>query len=123
MLIPVNGNTDLPEAWKTTANTDELSPMVYDELPSLAASQMAQEGAAHALQATALVNEAYMRLLGGSWQACTTRGPTVLRSHEPALRLHHSRATNRRRKLFSTSRCTASENTNKPSFIFTQPIP
>jgi RNA polymerase sigma factor (TIGR02999 family) len=46
--------------------TDELFPMVYDELRALASASLAQERKAHTLQATALVHEAYMRLVGPS---------------------------------------------------------
>ena len=42
----------------------ELLPLIYDELRRLAAAQMAAERAGHTLQATALVHEAYVRLLG-----------------------------------------------------------
>jgi RNA polymerase sigma factor (TIGR02999 family) len=42
----------------------ELLPLVYDELRKLAASRMASERPDHTLQATALVHEAYMRLVG-----------------------------------------------------------
>jgi RNA polymerase sigma-70 factor (ECF subfamily) len=42
---------------------DELMPLVYDELRRLARHYMAQERAGHSLQATALVNEAYLRLV------------------------------------------------------------
>lgn len=41
-----------------------LFEMVYGELRSLANRRMAQERAGHTLQATALVNEVYMRLVG-----------------------------------------------------------
>src|SRR4051812_48788858 len=39
-------------------------PLVYDELRKLAAARMATEGSEHSLQATALVHEAYLRLIG-----------------------------------------------------------
>src|SRR5262245_62102372 len=42
----------------------ELLPLVYDELHKLAAQKMAQEAAGQTLQATALVHEAYLRLVG-----------------------------------------------------------
>jgi RNA polymerase sigma factor (TIGR02999 family) len=45
---------------------EELMPLVYDELRRLAQSLMLQERPDHTLQATALVNEAYLRLLGQS---------------------------------------------------------
>jgi RNA polymerase sigma factor (TIGR02999 family) len=42
----------------------ELMPLVYDELRRLAALRMAQETVGHTLQPTALVHEAYLRLVG-----------------------------------------------------------
>ena len=52
--------------------SEELLPLVYDELRQLAAARMAREAAGHTLQPTALVHEAWMRLAGGdeakSWQ-------------------------------------------------------
>jgi RNA polymerase sigma factor (TIGR02999 family) len=44
---------------------EQLLPLVYDELRQLAAQKLAQEKAGQTLQATALVHEAYVRLLGG----------------------------------------------------------
>jgi RNA polymerase sigma factor (TIGR02999 family) len=43
---------------------EELLPLVYDELRKLAALKMAQEKPGQTLQATALVHEAYVRILG-----------------------------------------------------------
>lgn len=42
---------------------NDLLPMVYTELRRLAAARMAQESPDHTLQATALVHEAYLRLV------------------------------------------------------------
>jgi RNA polymerase sigma factor (TIGR02999 family) len=42
---------------------DQLLPLVYDELRRLAAQKMAQEAPGQTLQATALVHEAYIRLV------------------------------------------------------------
>src|SRR5262249_19879191 len=42
----------------------ELLPLVYDELRKLAAARMAEERPGQTLQATALVHEAYVRLVG-----------------------------------------------------------
>jgi RNA polymerase sigma factor (TIGR02999 family) len=42
----------------------QLLPLVYDELRRLAAEQMARERPGHTLDATALVHEAYLRLVG-----------------------------------------------------------
>ncbi len=44
--------------------SDRLLPMVYDELRRLARQHMARESSGQTLQATALVHEAYMRLIG-----------------------------------------------------------
>ncbi|HBI41895.1 MAG TPA: hypothetical protein DDY78_03435 [Planctomycetales bacterium] len=44
---------------------DRLLPLVYDELRALAAQRLAQEQPGQTLQATALVHEAYLRLLDG----------------------------------------------------------
>jgi RNA polymerase sigma-70 factor, ECF subfamily len=50
---------------------DKLMPLVYDELRSLARRYLSRESVGHTLQTTALVNEAYMRLIDQSrvqWQ-------------------------------------------------------
>jgi RNA polymerase sigma-70 factor, ECF subfamily len=51
--------------------TDELFPIVYDELRSIAARFLHDESNTHTLQATSLVHETYLRLVGPgdvSWQ-------------------------------------------------------
>lgn len=45
--------------------TNELFPIVYKELRTLADRHLAKEQSGHTLQPTALVNEAYLRLIGG----------------------------------------------------------
>ena len=47
---------------------DGLLPLVYDELRRLAAAKMAQEAPGQTLQPTALVHEAYLRLIGNQSQ-------------------------------------------------------
>jgi len=50
---------------------EELLPLVYDELRRLAAVKMADQAEGHTLQPTALVHEAYLRLIGSEdkrWQ-------------------------------------------------------
>src|SRR5829696_3436288 len=44
----------------------ELLPLVYDELRKLAAARMAAEAPGQTLQPTALVHEAYLRLVGSN---------------------------------------------------------
>jgi RNA polymerase sigma factor (TIGR02999 family) len=53
---------------------DELLPLVYEELRRLAAQKMSKERPGQTLQATALVHEAYIRLVGsepGDWSGKT----------------------------------------------------
>jgi RNA polymerase sigma factor (TIGR02999 family) len=45
---------------------EQLLPLVYDELRKLAAARLAEEKSGQTLQATALVHEAYLRLVGPS---------------------------------------------------------
>jgi RNA polymerase sigma factor (TIGR02999 family) len=45
---------------------EELLPLVYEELRKLAAQKMAQEQPGHTLQPTALVHEAWLRLVGSA---------------------------------------------------------
>src|ERR1035437_3926323 len=50
---------------------EDLLPLVYDELRKLAAARMRNESAGHTLQPTALVHEAWLRLVkdeGRTWQ-------------------------------------------------------
>ena len=63
MTTPV---TRLLVEWRTDGNEralDELIPLVYDELRGLAAARLRSERPDHTLQATALVHEAYARLV------------------------------------------------------------
>jgi RNA polymerase sigma factor (TIGR02999 family) len=53
---------------------DELLPLVYEELRLLAAQKMAKELPGQTLQATALVHEAYLRLVGNEIQNWDSRG-------------------------------------------------
>jgi RNA polymerase sigma factor (TIGR02999 family) len=65
--------TQLLLAWSQGEDTalKQLTPLVYEELRRLAHRYMGAERAAHTLQTTALVNEAYLRLIDGrrvNWQ-------------------------------------------------------
>ncbi|MHC4117479.1 MAG: ECF-type sigma factor [Planctomycetota bacterium] len=51
-----------------TKAADELLPLVYEELRRLAAHKMSREQPGQTLQATALVHEAYIRLVGSQMQ-------------------------------------------------------
>ncbi len=52
---------------------DELFPLVYEELRRLAKSKMKSERGEHTLQATALVHEVYVRLIGQNKQTWQSR--------------------------------------------------
>src|SRR5947208_1648491 len=56
------------------AAASELLPLVYEELRKLAAQKMAHEASGHTLQPTALVHEAWLRLVGNGDQQWNTRG-------------------------------------------------
>ena len=65
--------TVLLKAWASgdAAALDQLTPLVYDELRRLARRYMRNERAGNTLQTTALVNEAYLRLVDAkrvAWQ-------------------------------------------------------
>jgi len=74
MAIPSSHEvTQLLMAWSDgdRAALDQLIPLVYEELRRLAKRQMGGERPGHTLQTTALVNEAYLRLIDSSrvhWQ-------------------------------------------------------
>ena len=53
---------------------DELLPLVYEELRLLASQRLSQELPGQTLQATALVHEAYIRLVGAEAQNWDSRG-------------------------------------------------
>lgn len=54
--------------------TDDLLPLVYDELRQLAQARMRSERPGHTLGATGLVHEAYLRLLGDDELKWDSRG-------------------------------------------------
>ena len=60
-----SGPTELLRAWSQGDGSalDRLMPLVYEELHRLARRYMRQERPDHTLQATSLVNEAYLRLI------------------------------------------------------------
>ncbi len=65
--------TQLLQAWRNGESSalDELLPLVHRELHKIAANYMRRQPRDHSLQATALVNEAYLRLVDSdkvNWQ-------------------------------------------------------
>src|ERR1700748_3276136 len=64
MQVPANF-TQLLTEWRSgqPQALDRLAPLVYDELRKLARNYMRAERGSHTLQATALVHEAFLRLI------------------------------------------------------------
>ena len=64
--------TELLNAWKggDSGAVDRLLPILYAELKRLASQQLRGESTGHTLQTTALVHEAYLRLVGAdvAWE-------------------------------------------------------
>ena len=77
---------------------EQLLPLVYDELRALAAHKIARETPGQTLQATALVHEAYLRLVGGdpakSWNG---RGHFFAAAAEAMRRILVEQARRKRR--------------------------
>jgi RNA polymerase sigma factor (TIGR02999 family) len=78
--------------------SEQLLPLVYDELRKLAAQKLAQEKPGQTLQATALVHEAYLRLVDTEkvqrWQS---RGHFFAAAAEAMRRILVNRARDKRR--------------------------
>jgi RNA polymerase sigma factor (TIGR02999 family) len=74
MSPPAAGVTQLLAAWRqgNQEAMERLVPLIYDELHRLAQSYLRREKPGHTLQTTALVNEAYLRLIDQqsvNWQS------------------------------------------------------
>ena len=80
------------------AAAEQLLPLVYDELRKLAAQRLAQEKPGQTLQATALVHEAYLRLVDGDQaQAWSGRGHFFAAAAEAMRRILVDNARRKRR--------------------------
>jgi RNA polymerase sigma factor (TIGR02999 family) len=77
---------------------EQLLPLVYDELRRLAARRLAREAPGQTLQATALVHEAYLRLVGSQDPGWNGRGHFFAAAAEAMRRILVERA--RRKKRF-----------------------
>jgi len=77
--------------------TDKLLPLVYEELRLLAAQKLSQERPGQTLQATALVHEAYIRLVKGADQNWNSRGHFFIAASEAMRRILVENARRKRR--------------------------
>lgn len=76
---------------------EQLLPLVYDELRTLAARKMSRESPGQTLEATALVHEAYLRLVGdGHAQLWNSRGHFFAAAAEAMRRILVERARHKR---------------------------
>ena len=76
---------------------EELLPLVYEELRKLAAHKMANEAAGHTLQPTALVHEAWLRLVGNQGQRWENRAHFFGAAAEAMRRILIEKARRRQR--------------------------
>jgi RNA polymerase sigma factor (TIGR02999 family) len=81
------------------AASEQLLPLVYDELRKLAAARLAHEKPGQTLQATALVHEAYLRLVDGTTTAnWNSRGHFFAAAAESMRRILVNRARDKKRQ-------------------------
>src|SRR6516162_5540016 len=79
--------------------SEQLLPLVYDELRKLAAAKLAQEKPGQTLQATALVHEAYVRLVDvDNDQPWNSRGHFFAAAAEAMRRILVNRARDKKRQ-------------------------
>src|SRR5215218_7516908 len=76
---------------------ERLLPLVYDELRKLAAQKFAREAPGQTLQATALVHDAYLRLVGAEDPGWNSRGHFFAAAAEAMRRVLINRARDRGR--------------------------
>lgn len=77
---------------------EELLPLVYEELRKLAAQKMVHEAPGHTLQPTALVHEAWLKLVGDGHQRWNSRGHFFAAAAEAMRRILIDRARRRQRE-------------------------
>jgi RNA polymerase sigma factor (TIGR02999 family) len=75
---------------------NELLPLVYEELRRLAARKLAHEAPGHTLQPTALVHEAWLRLVGNKQPSFENRGHFFAAAAEAMRRILIDRARQKR---------------------------
>jgi RNA polymerase sigma factor (TIGR02999 family) len=99
---------------------EQLLPLVYDELKRLAAQKMAQEAPGQTLQATALVHEAYLRLVNvDQVQHWNSRGHFFAAAAEAMRRILVDSA--RRRKAAKRGHGTGREDLRESALVAAEP--
>ena len=98
---------------------EELLPLVYDELRKLAAHKMANEAPGQTLQATALVHEAWLRLVGNANPKFENRAHFFAAAAEAMRRILIDRA--RRRRVLEKGGFGEREELSESKIILTAP--
>jgi len=88
---------DRPDPTASVLRAHELLPIVYEELRQLAQHRMAQERRGHSLQATALVHEAFLRIVGDRENGWASRAQFFAAAAEAMRRIliEHARTRGR----------------------------
>jgi RNA polymerase sigma factor (TIGR02999 family) len=101
----------------------ELLPLVYDELRKLAAARLAAEPPGQTLQPTALVHEAYLRLVGnGQADNWNGRGHFFAAAAEAMRRILLDRARRKRRQRHGNGTKRDSLDGNEPTGDAADPV-
>jgi RNA polymerase sigma factor (TIGR02999 family) len=98
---------------------EQLLPLVYEELRRLAAHKMAGESGGHTLQATALVHEAWIRLVGGNNQQFQNREHFFAAAAEAMRRILVDHA--RRKKSLKRGSGATLEQLNESAIVLSAP--
>ncbi len=103
---------------------EELLPLVYDELRRLAAARMNHEASEHTLQPTALVHEAYLRLLRSEPQSWDNRRHFFSAAAEAMRRIliEHARSRDRLKRGGDSQREPLAEIAISPSVDLSEVI-
>lgn len=99
--------------------TEELLPLVYDELRRLAGHKMSGESSGHTLQATALVHEAWLRLAGSNQSGWENRAHFFAAAAESMRRILVEHA--RRRLSQKRGGGAAHDELDESSIVLTAP--
>ena len=121
MLRTVSDVTRMLEAMQRgeAQAAEELLPLVYDELRRIAAHKMAQESAGHTLQATALVHEAWLRMVGDGNERFAGRAHFFAVAAEAMRRILVESA--RRKRSLKRGAGAEREELNESHFVQTAP--
>lgn len=85
------------ESLDADQRAERILPVVYEQLRAIASRAMSEESSGHTLQATALVHEAYLKLLGGREVPWQSRGHFYIAAAESIRQILLDHAKSKRR--------------------------